>query len=399
MLPKVSIVTPSFNQGRFIEETILSVLSQDYPNLEYWVVDGASTDETLDVLRRYEGRLAWISEPDGGQSEAINKGFQRATGEILAWLNSDDVFLPGAIHKAVSFLEANPDVMMVYGEGYLMDEAGIVTRRFPFTEPFNLWRLVHFGDYILQQTVFMRKRIFDEIGMLDESLHYGMDWDLWIRIGKRFKIAYMPEYLGSLREYGEAKSFSGGIKRFKELAAIVRCHGMRRYPPALLNYGWQPYQDAILKVLRRRYPWMGWDWLDKLAETFRQITAYTLFKKLTSLSYPSPFADGWVSDRAYFLLPFKEGQEKLVIRGSTQHNPDSALPLKLKVKINGRSLQVQRLDHRVCCFELSFPLPTEMPREGMLEVILSTNKYFIPAHFGSSDSRCLAFQLNEITLA
>src|SRR5438128_8552250 len=129
-LPLVSIVTPSYNQGRFIEDTIRSVLAQDYPNLEYIVVDGGSTDHTLDVLRRYEGRLRWVSEPDRGQSEAINKGFRMARGEIVSWLNSDDTYVPGAIGKAVAHLGARPEVVMVYGEGYLLDEGGRVTRRF-----------------------------------------------------------------------------------------------------------------------------------------------------------------------------------------------------------------------------------------------------------------------------
>ena len=173
--PLVSIITPSFNQGRFIEETIQSVLSQEYPNIEYLVIDGGSTDETLDILRKYEDRLRWISEPDEGQSDAINKGFQLARGEVVAWLNSDDTFLPGAVSKAVNFLVTHPEVMMVYGEGYQIDEQGRVKGRFQATEPFNLWRLIYYSDYILQQTVFMQKQVFKEVGMLDKALHYGID--------------------------------------------------------------------------------------------------------------------------------------------------------------------------------------------------------------------------------
>ncbi len=140
MNPLVSIITPSFNQGHFIEETIQSVLDQDYPNIEYLVIDGGSTDNTVEILRKYEGRLKWISEPDGGQSHAINKGFRMARGEIVAWLNSDDTLLPGAITKAAGHLAANRETMMVYGEGYLMDHHSQITGRFPATEPFNLWR-------------------------------------------------------------------------------------------------------------------------------------------------------------------------------------------------------------------------------------------------------------------
>ena len=116
--PTVSIVTPSFNQGRFIRETIESVLSQDYPAIEYMVIDGGSTDETVSILKSYGNRIFWISEPDSGQSDAINKGWKRATGEILTWLNSDDVYLPGAIAKAADYLQRHPNVGVVYGDAF-----------------------------------------------------------------------------------------------------------------------------------------------------------------------------------------------------------------------------------------------------------------------------------------
>lgn len=122
--PLVSIVTPSYNQGRYIEKTIRSVLNQDYPDLEYIVVDGGSTDHTLDILRKYEGRIRWVSERDGGQSEAVNKGFRMSRGEILGWLNSDDTYCPGAVRQAVTFLMEHPSVAMVYGDGYEIDEQG-----------------------------------------------------------------------------------------------------------------------------------------------------------------------------------------------------------------------------------------------------------------------------------
>src|ERR1044072_3241688 len=145
--PLITVVTPSYNQGRFIRATIESVLSQDYPNIEYIVMDGGSSDETAAVARYYAGRLTFISEKDRGQSHAINKGFRMARGSVLAWLNSDDLFLPGAVRAAVDALIADPSAGAVYGEGWLIDESGQRTSRFRYTEPFNLWKLVHLSDY------------------------------------------------------------------------------------------------------------------------------------------------------------------------------------------------------------------------------------------------------------
>lgn len=244
-LPLVTIVTPSFNQGRFIAATIESVLSQDYPNVEYLIVDGASTDDTAEVVARYAGRLTFVSEPDRGQSDAINKGFRRARGEFVAWLNSDDLLLPGAVSAAVAALRANRAAGAVYGEGYQIDEAGNVISRFAVTQQFNLWKLLNVSDYILQQTVFFRRSVFDDVGWLDESLHYGMDWDILMRIGLRCPIVYVPHDMGAIREYPSAKSFAGGAKRARELAEIMRRHTHKRFPPGMFVYGMPTYVGAV----------------------------------------------------------------------------------------------------------------------------------------------------------
>jgi glycosyltransferase involved in cell wall biosynthesis len=183
--PLVTIVTPSYNQGHFVRATIESVLSQNYPDIEYIVMDGGSRDETANIAAEYSSRLKFISEKDRGQSHAINKGFRMARGEVISWLNSDDTILPGAVEHAVQAFERRPNVGAVYGEGYLIDYAGAVKGRFPATEPFNLWKLVHLSDYVLQQTLYFRKQVIEELGYVDESLHWGMDWDILIRIGKR----------------------------------------------------------------------------------------------------------------------------------------------------------------------------------------------------------------------
>jgi glycosyltransferase involved in cell wall biosynthesis len=245
--PRISIVTPTLNQGKYIEKTIQSVLNQEYENFEYLVIDGGSKDSTLDILRRYEGRLQWWSEKDRGQADAINKGIRRASGEILGYLNSDDFYEPGAFSKVVAYFQENPDVDMVYGEGYLIKEDGTGKRRFPSTEPqFDLWRLTHVWDYILQQSTFFKRDLVQRIGYFNESLHSGLDWDYWIRAGKHGKVGYIPEYLGTLREYDEAKSFSGGFRRVKELYRIVHAHTGELWPPPCIMIYAFDWMETIL---------------------------------------------------------------------------------------------------------------------------------------------------------
>lgn len=245
MHPLVTVVTPSLNQGPFIRATIESVLSQDYERVEYIVMDGGSTDETAAVVKDYASRLSFVSEPDRGQSHAINKGFRIARGKFTSWLNSDDLLLPGAVTRAVDELERKPHLGAVYGEGYLIDRDGGITRRFPCTQPFNLSKLTLITDYILQQTVFFRKDVFATVGYLDEDLHYVMDWDILIRIGRQFELGYIPAYMGCLREYAEAKSFAGGRKRIAEIRRIMKRHTGMRYAPGYVVYALESFKERL----------------------------------------------------------------------------------------------------------------------------------------------------------
>lgn len=217
MEPLVSIVTPSYNQGKYIRQTIESVLNQNYPNIEYIIIDGGSTDDTLMILKEYEGKITYISEADKGQADAINKGFKMAKGEIVAWLNSDDVYEPGAIRKAVELFEVNPHIGLIYGEGYIIDEIGRKIKRFGNTIEFNLWVLLYVWDYIMQPTTFFRKTILETVGYLDISKNWIMDWDLWIRVALKYDIMYSPEFLACSREYHGTKTSVGGWKRLQEI--------------------------------------------------------------------------------------------------------------------------------------------------------------------------------------
>jgi glycosyltransferase involved in cell wall biosynthesis len=218
--PLISIITPSYNQGPYIEQTILSVLNQNYPNIEYLVVDGGSTDETLDILRRYEDRLTWVSEPDRGQAHALNKGFRRARGEIFGWLNSDDTYEPRAIRTVVEFFRRCPEVAMVYSDGNLIDENGHVTARVVVQD--FVWEDLLFSTYMPQPTVFFRREVVERIGPFDENLHILMDHDFWIRTGAQFRIQRLPAILANLRYYKGTKSTSHPGACWPEMLIVLR---------------------------------------------------------------------------------------------------------------------------------------------------------------------------------
>jgi GT2 family glycosyltransferase len=309
--PLVTIVTPSLNQGEFIRATIESVLAQDYPRIEYFVMDGGSTDQTASIAAEYSSRLSWTSEKDRGQSHAINKGFLRARGEIVAWLNSDDLLLPGAVAAAVGrFQQAGP-AGAVYGEGYLMDRSGHSRRRFPATERFNLWKLTYLSDYVLQPAVFFRRAAVETVGWLDESLHYAMDWDLLIRLGKKFGLAYTPEYLAALREYPEAKSFSGGRARIAEIRRVLERHTGLARAPGYWIHALDQLQRSAMAALSGPSP----RWLAPPAQLLSLLVYVVTAAPIAwvALGAQGCFPDGWVGPRLRWMLP--EGQAKVAIRG------------------------------------------------------------------------------------
>jgi glycosyltransferase involved in cell wall biosynthesis len=221
-LPLVSIVTPSYNQVKYLESTILSVLEQDYPNIEYAVVDGGSKDGSLEIIQAYADRLAfWISEPDSGQTEAINKGFDRAQGEILAYLNSDDVYQQGAVFEAVHYLQDHPEVGMVYGDANYIDEKGEVLGKFPAAQT-DYRRLRSGYVHIPQQAAFFRARLWRMVGPLDPSFYFAMDYDLWVRIAALSPIHYHPRLWAAFRLHGDTKTIATADRCWPEMMRVHR---------------------------------------------------------------------------------------------------------------------------------------------------------------------------------
>ncbi len=242
----VSVVMPSFNQAVFLREALDSILDQDYPNVEILVVDGGSTDGSVAILESYGDRISFTSEKDGGQSDAINKGFARARGEVVAWLNSDDRYCVQAISRAVEGLLSDPHATMLYGEAELIDVDGAFLTRFQATQAFDLWKLIHVSDFIMQPTVFMRREFVMAVGGLDEDLNFGMDWDLWIRLACLGPVVYLRAVLAQTREYAETKTSTGGWQRLRELKKIMARHGAPGWSPGTIAYG--------LDTLRKQCP-------------------------------------------------------------------------------------------------------------------------------------------------
>ena len=248
--PLVSVITPSFNTARFLEESIQSVLAQDYPHIEYLVMDGASTDGSLDILRSYADRLTYVSVADDGAADAINKGFSKAQGEILAWLGADDTYLPGAVSKAVETLAANPDAAAIYGEGYWTDSLGEVLGRYP-TVPYDA-KMFAQECYICQPACFIRRQAIETVGMLNPTLRASFDYDLWIRLAKRYRFVHVPQYLATSRMHRENKTLGQRRTVFTEsIALLAEYYG---YVPLKWVYGYLSFRrdhgDQFFEPLR-----------------------------------------------------------------------------------------------------------------------------------------------------
>lgn len=213
---KVSVITPSFNQGRFIEKTLLSVSNQKNVNLEHVVIDGGSTDETVSILQATERLSYWISEPDKGQAHAVNKGIEKTSGEIIGWLNSDDIYYENAISTVIKFFYENPNIDVVYGKAEHIDEEGVPFETYP-TEPWSFRRLKK-HCFICQPALFFRRHIIHEHGLLNEKLQFCMDYEYWLRLGKKgVTFAYLNKKIAGSRLYPQNKTLGSKVKVHREI--------------------------------------------------------------------------------------------------------------------------------------------------------------------------------------
>jgi glycosyltransferase involved in cell wall biosynthesis len=231
--PLVSVVTPTYNQAEFLRDTLESVLAQDYPRIEHQVIDDGSTDETPRILAKYADRVAVERQANRGQTPTINKGWERAKGEILTWLNSDDTFLPGAVSWAVDYFQKHPDVDIVFGDTLFTRPDGEPIERSRRRADFDYREFVlQCENPIAQPSAFIRRSVIEDVGLLDPKFYYFMDWDFWLRAGIRHRITYIPELLSTYRLHKDSKTMAQANKAAPELEYMYRKYFARTDLPA-----------------------------------------------------------------------------------------------------------------------------------------------------------------------
>jgi len=217
---KISVVTPSFNQGDYLERTILSVVSQNYPDIEYLIMDGGSTDQSVDIIKKHQRNIDhWVSEKDGGQTDAVNKGFALATGEILGWLNSDDIYYPQTLTTVANYFGSHPECDVIYGMADYIDAHDKVISEYP-TRRWN-YRELKSWCFICQPSVFIRKTVFEKHGPLDATLNFCMDYEYWLRCGEEKSFVYLREKLAASRLYSENKTIGSRPAVLEEIVRML----------------------------------------------------------------------------------------------------------------------------------------------------------------------------------
>ena len=246
---KISVITVSYNQGRFIEENIVSVLNQNYENFEHIIIDACSKDNTLDILKKYD-HLKWTSEPDKGQSDGLNKGFRKATGDLIVWLNSDDVMCEGAFHALNHFFVTNSDKHVVTGNQVIINDKSEVDHIIK-AESFTYDKLLNTRYCsVMQNSTIFRKSVLDKVGLLDETLHYTMDLDLFIRIAKEYKSYTIDANIAKFRVWEDSKTTTSQMKFYKNMLVLKKKHKAHLFSSGNVWLMWQFVKYPIKRIIK-----------------------------------------------------------------------------------------------------------------------------------------------------
>jgi glycosyltransferase involved in cell wall biosynthesis len=387
--PRIGLVTPSFNMAPFLEDTIASVLSQDYPHLDYIVMDGGSTDGTPSLLRSYEDRLRWRSEPDSGQGDAVNKGFHAVTGEIFTFLNADDTYLPGALSAIAGHFRRNPSAGMIYGEAYHVDTHGKILDRYP-TRPFDIDSL-NAQCFICQPAAFMLREAFADAGMINSGLHYALDYDLWIRLARSYSVAKVDDYLATSRMHLDNKTLSSRRQVYQEIISVTRAH--YGYVPYEWLHGYACYlldrKDQYFDRSRPSIPSYLLALLLGARHNPHQLQRYWadwLHGTGIGAEFTSRWDDGWISRRYETTLSLPP--HPVTLRVSGKH----AAPIsrqRLRLSLDGHTLR-DWFEVPPGPFTLELPLP---PAASPARFVIEARRTWRPRH---GDYRRLSVVIDKL---
>jgi len=275
--PKISIVTPSYNQAKFLEKTILSVLNQNYPNLEYIIIDGGSTDESVEIIKKYEKYFDyWVSKRDKGQADAIKKGFEKSTGEIMGWLNSDDTYLPRSFFKMVESSQKHFEADLTFGDIYFINEYDQIIGECKLTK-LNITHLVYEGICLAQPAVFWTKEIYNKVGGLNPQYKFCMDFDLFTRIADMGHLNYIPEYIANFRIHKDSKTST-----ISDIWGIEHDEIIRRYLPQNINKTYFTYRKNLCRIQRILYYLMQGDMKYVLKKCANRLRGLTFWEELNN---------------------------------------------------------------------------------------------------------------------